>query len=288
MVSPARPPASSKNVKWPSHLAVCGDLILGAAETTDCVHEVDTALYSNDGVDHSGSLNIWSREPVAQGLYLSTSVAIATHPLRLSVGDTYQIRLVPEAIDGTNTDMPALPPGMTSMIGTGAITWVAEDRKSCKVEGFTYLNKTHGWQRFQLNLFFEDTGRWTQWTFSATGSLIDFEGVVMHKDKNDVFHVAVRRVALITTAPQQLLQALDVPTAATTSQAERVRQARAAGREQARVQQAAKDDASLPQETAQVTLPVKDSAQPPKEAGDDEDGPVTPTPRKQRRLNPAI
>ncbi|KAK0522553.1 hypothetical protein OC834_006241 [Tilletia horrida] len=287
MVSPPRPTPAPKNVKWPTHLAVCGDLVLGVAETSDCVHEVDTVLYSEDGLDHSGTLNIWSREPVQQGLYVSTSVAMATHPLRFSVGDTYQLRLVPEAIDGTNADMPSLPQGCTSVIGTAAITWVADDRKTCKVEGFTYLNKTHSWQRFQVFLFFEDTGRWTSWTFSTPGTLISFEGIMMHKDKDDVFKVAVRRVAAVTTAPQQLLQALDVPTGTATSQADRVRQARAAGRQQAlQVQQAAKDGASSPTETPQITTPVKDSAQRPSDTAEDEDGPVTPAPRKQRRLNP--
>ncbi|KAK0524489.1 hypothetical protein OC834_005520 [Tilletia horrida] len=270
----ARTAAASKSNKWPTNLSICADLILGSSQSEDCVHEVDASFGSSSGAEHSGKLNIWSRDPVGQGLYLVTNLAISTNPLRFSVTDAYNLRFIPEAIDGTDPDMPSLPPGPTSAKGTAIVISVSEDRKSCVVMGFTYLNKTHQWQRFKMRLVFEVSIRWEPWTCPNVGTLVDFEALITGTDDDDVFEAVIRRLSSIDSNTKSLQQALQM-TGTGNNRAALVRQARAAARDvvQPSIPASSHDDDNS-------SAPADDKAE------DIDIGPSTPTTRK-RRLNPS-
>ncbi|KAE8232845.1 hypothetical protein CF326_g2109, partial [Tilletia indica] len=94
MDSPATPGTSSKTVKWTTHLALTADVILGAADTKNSVHDIDTTMDDEEGQMHEVSLNCWSREVPLQGLYLLYNVPFATNPNRLGVAYPAQMRRV--------------------------------------------------------------------------------------------------------------------------------------------------------------------------------------------------
>ncbi|KAK0518660.1 hypothetical protein OC834_005622 [Tilletia horrida] len=280
MAAASRPPASGRSNKWPTNLSICADLILGMSQSEDSVHEVDASFGSSDGSEHNGKLNIWSRDPVGQGLYLAVNVAIATHPLRLSVSDAYNLRFVPEAIDGTDPDMPCLPPGPTCAKGTAIVISVSEDRKSCVVMGFTYLNKTHQWQKFKIRLVFEATIRWEPWTCSPVGTLVDFEALITSMDDEHTFEAVIRRLSSIEANTKSLQQALQMSSPAV-NRAALVRQARAAGAAARGLRQPSPSPSpsTASGTSGAASALVDDTVQ----TGDA--GPSTPPARKHRRLN---
>ncbi|KAK0557782.1 hypothetical protein OC844_005496 [Tilletia horrida] len=282
MTTPARTSPPAKSNKWPTNLSVCADLILGLAVSNDCVHEIDASFGSSSGAEHSGKLNIWSRDPVPQGLYLATNVAVSTNPLRFSVTDAYNLRFVPEAIDGTDPDIPCLPPGLTSTKGTAIVVSVSADRKSCLVMGFTYLNKTHGWQKFKMRLTFEVSTRWEPWTCPPVGTLVDFEALITGVDDEDTFDAVIRRLSSIETNTRSLQQALQMSTP-TANRAALVRQARAAARDVVQTSPSSSSAGHGTNPYASVDDKPADSTEEKTEESDA--GPSTPSPRKHRRLN---
>ncbi|KAK0528460.1 hypothetical protein OC834_004045 [Tilletia horrida] len=277
MTSTSRTSPPSKTTKWPTNLSICADLILGLAVSDDCVHEIDASFGSSSGTEHSGKLNIWSRDLVTQGLYLATNLAISTNPLRFSVTDPYNLRFVPEAIDGTDPDMPCLPPGPSSAKGIGLVVWTSDDRKSCLVMGFTYLNKTHAWQKYKIRLTFEVSVRWEPWTCAPVGTLVDFEALITGVDDEETLEAVIRRLSAIEANTKSLQQALQISTP-TTNRAALVRQARAAARTQT---------SPSTQAPSSPTSGNSDNCSPYTNDKDEEcePGPSTPSPRKQRRLN---
>ncbi|KAK0518236.1 hypothetical protein OC842_007852 [Tilletia horrida] len=271
MTATPRTVPTFRSAKWPTHLGICGDLILGAAQSQDCVHEIDTSFSSMGGEEHYGKLNIWSREVLEQGLFLATNIAMATNPLRFSVSDAYNIRFVPEAIDGSDPDVASLPPALTSANGIAVVVWVSEDRKACVVMGFTWMNKTHMWLQFKMRLTFEATIRWEPWTCPPVGTLVNFEAVITGVDEEETFTANIRRLTSIdanTKALQQALQGVSTPSA---NRAARLRQARAAARDTT--------PTPSPPSAAKAGGDAQDKVE------DGEAGPSTPSPRKHRRLN---
>ncbi|KAK0526383.1 hypothetical protein OC835_005305 [Tilletia horrida] len=261
-------------------MSICADLILGLSQTEDSVHEVDASFGSSDGTEHSGKLNMWSRDTVGQGLYLATNVAVATHPLRLSVSDTYNLRFVPETMDGTDPDMPCLPPGPTCTKGTAIVTFVSEDRKTCVVMGFTYLNKTHQWQKFKIRLVFEATIRWEPWTCPPVGTMVDFEALITGMDAEQTFEAVIRRLSSIEANTKSLQQALQM-SSPSVNRAALLRQARAAGAAARGARQ------SSPSPSAPTGSNGVPSALIEEEDDTANAGPSTPPARKNRRLNPS-
>ncbi|KAE8246729.1 hypothetical protein A4X13_0g5651 [Tilletia indica] len=61
MASPPTPGTSSKTVKWTTHLALTGDVILGTADTKNSVHNINTTMDDEEGQVHEVSINC--REP---------------------------------------------------------------------------------------------------------------------------------------------------------------------------------------------------------------------------------
>ncbi|KAE8227714.1 hypothetical protein CF326_g7381 [Tilletia indica] len=219
---------TGKNSKWPTHLNLSAELILGTSASKDNVNEVSSTMYTHDGQEHAVSLNVWARDPPEQGTYLLTNIPFATTPLRLGVGDVAEMRSVPDEFDGIENDLPSLPPTFVFLSGIGVIGAVDADRKGCTVAGFTYLNKKHGWQKYSLRLEFEDTARWQAWTVPGSRSLVTFDAIMVGHGDDGMYKFHIRRITSIHDAERGLLQALNIGSPGGGDRAERLRQARAA------------------------------------------------------------
>ncbi|KAE8250835.1 hypothetical protein A4X13_0g4336 [Tilletia indica] len=288
---------AGKNSKWPTHLNLSGELILGKSASKDNVNEVSTTMYSHDGQEHAASLNVWGRDPPEQGTYLLTNIPFATTPLRLGVGDAAEMRLVPDEFDGIESDLPSLPPTFIFLSGIGVIGAVDADRKGCTVSGFTYLNKKHGWQKYALRLEFEDTARWAAWTVPGSRSLVTFDAIMVEHGYDGFYKCYIRRITSIHDADRGLLLALNIGSPGGGDRAERLRQARAAKaaadtkgkakeseepdhrktRGEGSGSRAREEDAD--EKEAEPEEPEAASSA----EGKDEDEPVTPPARKVRR-----
>ncbi|KAE8228436.1 hypothetical protein CF326_g6629 [Tilletia indica] len=100
MASPPTPGTSSKTVKWTTHLALTGDVILGTADTkTRCITSTPQWTTRKDKCTKSQS-TAGSREVPLQVLYLIYRVPFATNPNRLGVAYPAQMRRVPDEFEG--------------------------------------------------------------------------------------------------------------------------------------------------------------------------------------------
>ncbi|CAD6904281.1 unnamed protein product [Tilletia laevis] len=149
----------AKTGKWPTHLAITGDLVLGLAQSDNYVHNIEATVYDIDDCPHPATLNIWARDVPEQGAYLVTSVPVATSPTIMAISDAITLRRVPEEIDGGNLTGPSLDAVPPMFTGIGVIRSVEADRKSGTVVGLTYLNKAMGWKEWRVNLMFEGSIR---------------------------------------------------------------------------------------------------------------------------------
>ncbi|KAE8250386.1 hypothetical protein A4X13_0g4769 [Tilletia indica] len=229
-MAPSSPTQAPKNAKWPTHLSLSAELILGESVSKDNVNEVSTSMYTHDGREQSLTLNVWGRDAPEQGTYLVTNVPFATHPLRLGVGDSAEMRLVPDEFDGIEPGSATLPPTFVFLAGIGVIVESDANRKGCSVSGFTYLNKKHGWQKWSLRLEFEDTARWAAWTVPGVRTLVTFDAVLVKQDFDGQYQCYIRRITSLSDADRSLLTALNVGSPGGGDRAERLRQAREAKR----------------------------------------------------------
>ncbi|KAE8221960.1 hypothetical protein CF319_g4763 [Tilletia indica] len=230
MATPTTPGSSSKTMKWATHLALTGDVILGTADSKDAVHDINSTMDDEDGEMHQLSLNCWSREVPLQGLYLLYKVPFATNPNRLGVSYPAQMRRVPDEFEGMLSAAAALPASPVMLSGCAPVVWIDATRKTAIVQGFTYLNKTHQWQQFKIRIMFEDNSRWAAWLIPGARTLVDFDCVIVRMGADDIYDAYIRRIMTLGPAPPALLQALEITSPGNDDRAERLRQARAANR----------------------------------------------------------
>ncbi|KAE8221238.1 hypothetical protein CF319_g5361 [Tilletia indica] len=284
-MAPLSPTQSTKNAKWPTHLGLSGELILGEATSKDNVNEVSTSMYTHDGKEHALTLNVWGRDAPDQGTYLLTNIPFATHPLRLGVGDAAEMRHVPDEFDGMEPNSPTLPATFVFLTGIGVIIEADANRKGCSVAGFTYLNKKHGWQKWTLRLEFEETARWAAWTVPGARTLVTFDAVLVSQGTDGVYTSYIRRITSIGDADRSILTALNVGSPGGGDRAERLRRAREANRLAQEKKKKELDEGESQDATGEDnTSAVADSDDNTAVEKEKEDAPVTPVSRKGRRI----
>ncbi|KAE8217044.1 hypothetical protein CF319_g8775 [Tilletia indica] len=119
-------------VKWPTHLAISGDVILGKSCSVDNSHAVDSTLFDASEVAADITTHMWARVPPKEGADLIVQAPMATKPIRFNVNDVENMRLIPEGFDGTNPDNDHLPPAVPFLTGTGVVKKVSPDRESAR------------------------------------------------------------------------------------------------------------------------------------------------------------
>ncbi|KAK0523056.1 hypothetical protein OC834_006042 [Tilletia horrida] len=217
-------PSKSRSARWPTHLAICADFILGTSKTDGCNHEVQCSLYDGNGREHRATLSVWSRDVPWQGLYILVCQAFATHPNRIAIGDVSEMRLVPAQFDGLDRSKPSLPRTQSLFTGIAVLDSVDEDRRSGLALGFTHLDKAKQWQRFTIRIEFEPTSRWNGWLLPSERSLISFDAVFAEFGYADTFKCWIRRISYIDPASPALLRALGIAIPGGGDRADRLRQ----------------------------------------------------------------
>ncbi|KAE8225181.1 hypothetical protein CF319_g2026 [Tilletia indica] len=219
--------AASRIVKWPTHLSITTDLILGKARSVDNSHTVDSTLFDANETAADVTTLMWARVPPKEGAYLIVQAPMATKPIRFNVNDVENIRLIPEAFDGTNPENDHLPAAVPFLTGTGVVKKVSPDRRKCTLGGLVFLNKTMGYVEWEADASFDDTIKWLAWLFPPSGMLVSFDAILNSVSPDGGISVAIRRITTIQTAPQNLLTALSIGQGGSTDRAARIRQARA-------------------------------------------------------------
>ncbi|KAL9932313.1 hypothetical protein V8E36_008792 [Tilletia maclaganii] len=178
--------------KWTTHLSITGDIILGECHTTNYVHNIESSIYDLDDSLHTATCNVWARDAPQEGI----------------VQDPATMRYIPAEFDG------AAPQGLGGstvgpmLSGIGVLTSTAADRKSGIISGFTYLNKTDGWQRFDITVAFESTVRWDSWMLPVQRQLVSFDALLSRRGEDDTWETLIRRMTAMGPATPILLQAL--------------------------------------------------------------------------------
>ncbi|KAK0553247.1 hypothetical protein OC844_006333 [Tilletia horrida] len=214
-------------IKFSTHLCITTDLVMGEAKTDNCVHEIEATIFDEHDEAISGWLNMWAREAPEEGLYQAVNVPMSTHPIRLSVADTDGLRKLPDGLDDAEHSGGSLPVILAYLTSMAVVEWIDADKKVCILTGFTYLNRTHGWQKFRYRAYFEDVMRYKHWTVPTPRSLVHAECVFRRIGEDGLIEAAIRRIAVVEKAPQQLLQALDIGQPKSGDRAARVRDIKA-------------------------------------------------------------
>ncbi|KAK0522548.1 hypothetical protein OC842_006430 [Tilletia horrida] len=220
----------AKTAKLPTHLAVTADAVLGPATSVSYVHDVEATLYDVDESPYAGSLNIWSRETPAQGLYLLSNVPCATNPLRIAVSDPITARLVPPTIDGSATMSDTLASMPALFSGNGVMFSTSEDKKTGKVIGMVYINRTVGWVPFAILLSFEDSPKWVSWFLPPANTLVTFDAILWRIAEDGTPECLVRRITAIDKASNTVLEALNMHQPKTGDRATKLKELRAAAK----------------------------------------------------------
>ncbi|KAE8218025.1 hypothetical protein CF319_g8015 [Tilletia indica] len=218
---------ASRLVKWPTHLAITVDVILGNAESVDNVHKVDSTIYDSEDTAAEAKTHLWSRIPPKEGAYIVTQAPLATSPLRFNINDPENMRLIPEAFDGTNPENEHLPPTIPFISGIGVIKTVQPDRKRGLFGGFVFLNKGLGWVEWEADARFDDSVKFAAWMLPPPRTLVSFDALLAKVSPQGDIQIILRRVTSLDSAPQGLLSALAIGTAGSSDRAARIREVRA-------------------------------------------------------------
>ncbi|KAK0521432.1 hypothetical protein OC834_006668 [Tilletia horrida] len=241
---PPPPPPSYKSSKWPTHATISADIILGDAESDNFVHDVEATFYDDDDTAHNGNLNVWSREVPSPGIYLVNNAPFSTEDgIQISINDGATYRRIPEGYDGLDGDGATLPVVRPLICGIGVVVWVSEDRKSCLIAGWTYINKKALWKKYLLSARFEAGVRWDPWYVAGLRFKVYFECVLTGRREDGMIDTYIRRMTQLEAAPQALLTSLDIGTTKQTDRAAKykaIREKRAA--ETKRQQESAQEE----------------------------------------------
>ncbi|KAK0524127.1 hypothetical protein OC834_005650 [Tilletia horrida] len=201
-------PNPAKTAKFPTHLAISGDALLGSAQSANCVHDIEATIYDHDENAYSGTLNMWARDQPAEGLYILNNVPCATGPFRLAVTDSNTVRLVPEEVDGSSASGICLPPGPVYFTGVAVLDGVDADRKGGTLTGWTYMGKKLGWVPWTFRAVFENAIKWNSWYLPPLNTLVAFE-VLLHRIGEDgTIETLIRRMSAIEGTGAALMQSV--------------------------------------------------------------------------------
>ncbi|KAK0519793.1 hypothetical protein OC835_007412 [Tilletia horrida] len=269
----------AKTPKFPTHLAMTGDVLLGSVTTDNCVHDIEATVYDSDENPHPGSLNIWARDQPAEGLYLLCNVPCATEPLRIAVSEPTTMRLVPEEVDGSSASGICLPPGPIFFTGVGLTESVDADRKGGMLVGWTYMGKKVGWIRYRIRAFFENTTKWIPWYMSQQNSLVAFDLLFYRINENDIVECLIRRLTVLDGNHSNLLQSVGATSTKAHSRGEKLKEIKAAKKALA----AATGASSEPEASTTDAINTCPPAPKAERAGHVAVTPPSPTPAHQTR-----
>ncbi|KAE8222187.1 hypothetical protein CF319_g4568 [Tilletia indica] len=218
---------TSRNAKYPTHLAITTDLIFGPVESTEFSHKVESTLFDAREEPFEANTYMWARNPPKEGAYQAIQCPFAPTPMRINVNDKESLRNIPESMDGTNPENESLMPIAPFVSGIGAILEVDSDKKKGKIGGLVFFNRQLGWIEWQANISFEESLRWLAWMLPAPRTLVSFDGILDKVRPDGTMDITLRRITTLDSAPQALLVALKIGNAAGGDRAVRIRQARA-------------------------------------------------------------
>ncbi|KAK0522979.1 hypothetical protein OC842_006301 [Tilletia horrida] len=200
---------SARSTKFPTTLAISGDMVFGPSTVRDNVLEIAGHIL-NAKTSIKALLSMWGRNPITEGLYLLTQCAMATHPLRINISEQMCARLVPEDFDGSIPENASLIPVLAYLSGIGVLKQVDPTKKSGIITGFVFLGRNVGWVEWSLHVSFEDNPRWNHWLLPSPRSLVSFDAVIDRVDEEGNVHCSLRRIFVIDAASQALLTALKI------------------------------------------------------------------------------
>ncbi|KAE8226065.1 hypothetical protein CF326_g7763 [Tilletia indica] len=263
--------AASRIIKWPTHLAITADIIMGAVQTIENSHTIESTIFDTNESAIDVKTLMWARLQPREGAYLVVQAPIATKPIRLNINDTENMRLIPEAFDGTNPDNDSLPHAVPFFTGTGVVKSVSPDRKKGTIGGWVFINKNLGWVEWEVDASFDDTVKWLAWLFPPPRTLVSFDGLLASGTSDGEISIILRRITTIAPAPQNLLASLSVGQGGVMDRAARIRLARAKANRGAEVPDVFSDTPIL---TSKVDDEPTDT--PMKENGESETAPPAP------------
>ncbi|KAK0527680.1 hypothetical protein OC842_004786 [Tilletia horrida] len=206
--------SGTKTTKWCTFLALCADAILTYKTSRGHLHTFGADVFDSTGRPFELDINQWARTKPEDGLYMLTNVPFATSlpPTRriAEIDEPNSSRAVPSEIDGTDPDMPSIRQTDASYNGIGVTFWRSMDKKSCKIKGYTYINRDLGWVPWETFLSFPPTTRYENWTCHDVGSLVAFDAIIGEQENDQPLKGVIRRLAYIADAPRNLQHALGV------------------------------------------------------------------------------
>ncbi|KAK0523032.1 hypothetical protein OC834_006052 [Tilletia horrida] len=206
--------SASKTTKWCTFLALCADAIMAHKSSRGHLHTFTADIFDSTGNSFDLDINQWSRIKPEDGLYILNNVPFATSlpsGRRIAeIDEPNSSRAVPSQIDGTDPDMPHLHQTDASFNGIGVTSWRSDDKKSCRIKGFTYINRDIGWVPWETLLAFPSTTRYENWSCHDVGSLVAFDAIVSEQEDEQPLKGTIRRLAFIADAPKNLQHSLGI------------------------------------------------------------------------------
>ncbi|KAE8179759.1 hypothetical protein CF336_g9528 [Tilletia laevis] len=137
---------TSRNTKWPIHLSLTTDIVLGLANSKEYAHEVDSTVYDIREGEVDLKLSVWGRVPSTPGTYMINQCGLSTEPeLKAVANEANCLRMIPEEVDGSLDGNPLLPNMLAYLNGIACIKALNDDKKGAILGGLTYQGKQHGW-----------------------------------------------------------------------------------------------------------------------------------------------
>ncbi|KAE8218042.1 hypothetical protein CF319_g8004 [Tilletia indica] len=169
---------------------------------------MSATIFDSDDSAVDAKLGIWARNQPPEGAYIVNNCGISTNPLRIIVSEATGLRQIPEEFDGTDPEKPSLPTAAPFLSGIAVVKFVHPNKKEGILSGFTFMGRTEGWVRFDVNVAFENMARWAAWTLPPPRTLVTFDAVLARVDSEGAMHANLRRISFINEAHRALLQEL--------------------------------------------------------------------------------
>ncbi|KAK0538597.1 hypothetical protein OC842_001229 [Tilletia horrida] len=201
-------------VRFPTHLSLNADVILGTTSTMTNPHTIESLLIDITNTINRLDLIVWTRNAIASGAYLASNCMLITAPKRamyMMAPDSHQcLRRIPEEFDGSDPSQPCLPACVPMVHFVAAVKQLSKDGKQATLVGRQYMGKEHGSVEFEFTGIFESVPRWEHWFFSKVGTLVSGEGVFHRINEEETMEVLMRRCTVLCDAPVSLLTALNI------------------------------------------------------------------------------
>ncbi|KAK0522134.1 hypothetical protein OC834_006391 [Tilletia horrida] len=190
---------------WPTFLALTGDAIFAQRDEREPENLIRAFFFDSEMHTIEGHLFSPCADEGRDGWFTIRNFPATTRPLKLLDAGDENLRKVPEEVDGSVPNTRAMDWMSMGASGIAVVREVDRNANEGWLMGFTYMGRSRGWIRFDVQVDIEGIELPSPLQVHA---LVNFEAVVTHVGLSGVPYLRVDQLIPVGIADANLVVAL--------------------------------------------------------------------------------